>query len=46
MGVTPSVIYEEGVKCLSFMAQKIPTEKEVDEKANFTSTEKAVTSTD
>ena len=36
-GVTASTIYEEGVKCLSFMSQKIPTEEEVNEKANFTS---------
>ena len=39
-GVTASVIYEEGVKCLSYMSQKIPTEKEVDERANFSSTPK------
>jgi hypothetical protein len=36
-GITASIIYEEGVKCLSFMSQKIPTEEEVNEKANFTS---------
>lgn len=39
MGVTPSVVYEQGVKCLSYMSQRIPTEKEVDEKANFSSTQ-------
>ena len=39
-GVTASVIYEEGVKCLSYMSQKIPTENEVDERANFSSTPK------
>lgn len=46
MGVTPSVVYEQGVKCLSFMSQKIPTEKEVDERANFSSTDEQVISTD
>ena len=39
LGVTASVIYEEGVKCLSYMSQKIPTEREVDERANFSSTQ-------
>lgn len=38
-GVTASTIYEEGVKALSFMATKIPTEAEVDEKANFSSSQ-------
>ncbi len=36
MGITASAIYGEGSKCLSHMATKIPTEQEVDEKANFT----------
>ena len=45
-GVTASVIYEEGVKCLSFMSQRIPTETEVDERANFSSTQKQDISTD
>jgi len=36
-GVTASIIYEQGVTALSFMATKIPTEEEVDEKANFSS---------
>ena len=38
IGVTPSVIYREGVKCLTHMSTQIPTEKEVNEKANFSST--------
>ena len=46
LGVTASVIYEEGVKCLSFMSQKIPTEREVDERANFSSTQEPDISTD
>jgi len=46
LGVTASVIYEEGVKCLSYMSQKIPTEREVDERANFSSTQEPDTSTD
>ena len=37
MGVTASAIYEQGVKCLSFMSQRIPTEAEVDERATFSS---------
>ena len=45
-GVTASVIYEEGLKCLSFMSQRIPTETEVDERANFSSTQKQDISTD
>ena len=45
-GVTASVIYEEGIKCLSFMSTKIPTEAEVDERANFSSTQKPDISTD
>ena len=45
-GVTASVIYEEGVKCLSFMSQRIPTETEVDERANFSYTQKQDISTD
>tara|TARA_E500000178_G_C17016207_1_gene753102 strand:+ start:1468 stop:1845 length:378 start_codon:yes stop_codon:yes gene_type:complete len=36
-GVTASIIYEQGVTALSFMATKIPTESEVEEKANFSS---------
>jgi len=44
--VTASVIYEEGIKCLSFMSTKIPTEAEVDERANFSSTQKPDISTD
>lgn len=46
LGVTASVIYEEGVKCLSYMSQKIPTEREVDERANFSSTQEPDISTD
>lgn len=46
LGVTPSVIYSEGVKCLTHMTTRIPTEKEVDEKANFISTEEQDISTD
>ena len=38
-GVTASIIYEQGVTALSFMATKIPTESEVDEKANFFSSQ-------
>ena len=45
-GVTASVIYEEGIKCLSFMSTKIPTEQEVDERANFFSTREQDISTD
>ena len=45
-GVTASVIYEEGIKCLSFMSTKIPTESEVDERANFSSTQEQDISTD
>jgi len=45
-GVTASVIYEEGIKCLSFMSTKIPTEQEVDERANFSSTREQDISTD
>tara|TARA_B100000700_G_scaffold313751_1_gene399268 strand:- start:427 stop:810 length:384 start_codon:yes stop_codon:yes gene_type:complete len=36
-GITASIIYEQGVTALSYMATKIPTEKEVEEKANFSS---------
>jgi hypothetical protein len=45
-GITASVIYEEGVKALGFMASKIPTESEVEEKANFTRSTNLDTSTD
>lgn len=45
-GITASVIYEEGVKALSFMAMKIPTESEVDEKANFSPSTNSDISTD
>ncbi len=45
-GVTAPVIYEEGIKCLSFMSTKIPTESEVDERANFSSTREQDISTD
>ena len=45
-GIVASVIYEEGVKALSFMATKIPTEQEVDEKANFTRSTSTDISTD
>lgn len=38
-GVTASIIYEQGVTALSFMATKIPTESEVEEKANFSSSQ-------
>ena len=41
-----SDIYEEGIKCLSFMSTKIPTEQEVDERANFSSTPEQDISTD
>ena len=46
LGITASVIYEEGIKCLSFMSAKIPTEAEVDERANFSSTQEPDTLTD
>jgi hypothetical protein len=45
-GIVASIIYEEGVKALSFMATKIPTEREVEEKANFTASTSMDTSTD
>ena len=45
-GVTAAIIYEEGIKCLSFMSTKIPIEKEVDERANFSSTQDPDISTD
>ena len=45
-GITASVIYEEGIKCLSFMSAKIPTDAEVDERANFFSTREQDISTD
>lgn len=35
LGITPSAIYQEGIKCLTIMTSKIPTSKEVDEKVNF-----------
>ena len=35
-GVSPGEIFEQGTKCLSFMASKIPTEEAVEEKVNFT----------
>lgn len=38
-GCSPSVIYQEGIKCLSVMTQQIPSQKEVDEKVNFTTAE-------
>jgi hypothetical protein len=33
--VLPTMIYEQGAKCLADMAKQIPTEKEVKEQANF-----------
>lgn len=38
-GVSPGQVYEEGIKCLSLMTSKIPSQKEVDEKVNFTTPE-------
>ena len=38
-GISPSEIYQEGMKCLSMMTSKIPSQKEVDEKVNFTTTD-------
>lgn len=34
-GITPGEIFEEGTKCLSLMASKIPTQEAVEEKVNF-----------
>ena len=34
-GVYPAEIFEEGTKCLSFMATKIPTQEAVEDKINF-----------
>lgn len=46
MGITASVVYEQGVTALSFMASRIPTQDEVEEKANFISTQDRDISTD
>ena len=34
--VLPTMIYEQGAKCLADMARQIPTEERVKEQANFT----------
>lgn len=36
-GITGTAVFREGVKCLQFMTERIPTQKEVDERANFSS---------
>ena len=38
-GILPSEIYQEGIKCLSLMTSKIPSQDEVDEKVNFTTSD-------
>jgi hypothetical protein len=35
-GVTASEIFDHGVQCLVAMAEKLPTESEVEDTANFT----------
>ncbi len=35
LNITPSEIYQEGIKCLTVMTSKIPTAAEVTEKVNF-----------
>ena len=35
LNITPSQIYQEGIKCLTVMTSKIPTADEVKEKVNF-----------
>tara|TARA_R110002012_G_scaffold320165_1_gene542619 strand:- start:654 stop:1022 length:369 start_codon:yes stop_codon:yes gene_type:complete len=36
-GISPSAIFDNGTKCLSLMATKIPTQEDVEEEINFSS---------